>query len=619
MFRRLLTMSAAFALLASPAWGDEPKKPNPFADNQAAKPGKDAKDPKKDDGDKKDDTKAARVAHIKLAGDLSEAPTGDSLFGAPGENLRAKLDRIRKAGKDDRVKGLYLELGDLSVGFGKLNEVRVALAEFRKSGKKVTAFAEEMGAKAYLVAVCCDAVVLPESGGLSVYGLRAEVTYYKNTLDFLKLKADVLKMGNYKSAVEPYVTDTISKENREQLESILGDSYDNEVVGAIVKGRPAQKFDAEQVKAIIDQGPFTAKKALALGLVDTLIYQDQLPAFFKKQLGVEDVRVVENYGKAAAKEADFSNPFKLLEALSPAKKKESKEPKIAVIYVIGGIASGKGGVNPLMGGSSVGSETIVKAIQDAEKNPTVKAIVLRIDSPGGSALASDMIWRATKTCTKPVVASMGDVAASGGYYVAMAGKKIFAEPGTVTGSIGVFGLKIVTGGLEEMAGMKTFVISKGKNSGVNSSTFAWSESERKAMTATIEEIYDQFIDKGLEGRKAAGVDMDRARLLSLAGGRVWTGRQAKAAGLVDELGTIDDAIAYAKTLAKIDPATEMELYQLPKGGSFLDKLADGDFASPFGALRSIPGAEKAMKMAAPVLNTANDPVKMLMPFMIEWK
>ena len=170
-----------------------------------------------------------------------------------------------------------------------------------------------------------------------------------------------------------------------------------------------------------------------------------------------------------------------------------------------------------------------------------------------------------------------------------------------------------------MVGLKTTVISRGKNSGVNSTTFAWSETEREAMMKTIQEIYDQFIDKALEGRKAAGVDMDRAKLLSLAGGRVWTGRQAKAAGLIDELGTIDDAVAYAKTLAKIDPATEMELFHLPKGGSFLDKLADGDFPSPFGALKALPGGAKALKAVAPLLDTASDPVKVLLPFQIEFK
>jgi protease-4 len=276
-----------------------------------------------------------------------------------------------------------------------------------------------------------------------------------------------------------------------------------------------------------------------------------------------------------------------------------------------------------MGGATVGSDTMVAAIRQADKDETVKAIVLRVDSPGGSALASDVIWRALKVCKKPVVVSMGDVAASGGYYIAAAGKKIYAEPGTVTGSIGVFGLKLVTGGLEEWAGMKTEVVARGKNSGVASSTFAWSDSERKALTEYVEDVYAQFIDKSLAGRKACGKDMTRDELVKLAGGRVWTGRQAKANGLVDELGTLDDAIAGAKQLAGIDPKTEMELLNLPKGESILDRLMDGDFKLPFGSLaaeaRLVPGLDKAVRMAAPLLRTQKDPVKVMMPFVVEWK
>jgi protease-4 len=613
---RPLLLAAAVALAGLSARADEPKKPNPFIVDKS--PAKATDDKPKKVGDKDETELATRVAHIKLSGDLGEALPAEALFGEAKENLRAKLARIAKAAGDDRVKALYLELGDISAGFGKIHEVQTALAAFRKSGKPAVAFAESLGAKAYLVALSCDTVVLPESGGLELHGLRAELTFYKNTLDKLKLGVDVVKVGNYKSAVEPYTKETISKENREQVESLLDDNYDNEIVAAIVKGRPAQKFDAAKVKAIIDQGPFTARKAKELGLIDTLAYQDEIDGLMKKRLGHE-VRVVKDYGKPASKEADFSNPFKLLEALSPPKKKESKEPKIAVIYVIGGIASGKGSFSPLTGGESLGSDTIVEAIRQANKDETVKAIVLRIDSPGGSALASDVIWRATQLCKKPVVASMADVAASGGYYVAMGAKRIFAEPGTVTGSIGVFGMKLVTDDLEKFAGMNTVVISRGKNSGVNSMTFPWSESEKEAMGKVVEDIYAQFIDKALAGRKAAGVEIDREKLLSLAGGRVWTGRQAKANGLVDELGTVDDAVAHAKKLAGLDPKAELEILQLPKGSSFLDKIAEGDFGLPFGALRTIPGAARALKLAAPLLDTANDPVKVLMPFLVEWK
>jgi protease-4 len=621
MTRWLLSAVAVFAVaFAAPA--DEPKKENPFTSGKplADQKQKDEKKP----ADDKPEGKVARVAHIKISGALDESPVpAESLFGAPPENLGIKLDRIKKAAKDDRISALYVELKDLEIGFGKVNELRRAIADFRKAGKKAYAYAESLGTKEYLVALACDGIALPESGELALYGLRAEVTYYKNTLDLLKLKADVLKMGAYKSAVEPFITDKMSPENREQVTALLDDNYENEIVAAIVKDRPLKKWTAEDVKTVIDQGPFTAKRAYDLGLVDNLLYDDQLEAQLKKELKADEVRVQRDYAKAKAADVDFSNPFAMLSALSPKAAKASKEPKIAVIYAVGGIASGKGGADPLMGGESVGSDTMVKAIRQADKDETVKAIVLRVDSPGGSALASDVIWRALKVCKKPVVVSMGDVAASGGYYIAAAGKKIYAEPGTVTGSIGVFGLKLVTGGLEEWAGMRTEVVSRGKNSGVTSTTFAWSESERKTLTEGVEGIYDMFLDKSLEGRKAAGKNMTRDELVKLAGGRVWTGRQAKANGLVDELGTLDDAIAGAKQLAGIDPKKEMELLTLPKGESFLDRLMEGDFKLPFGSLtaeaRLVPGLDKAIRMAAPLLRTQKDPIKVMMPFVVEWK
>ena len=599
----------------------EGEKPNPFINPKAVpKP-----EPKKEDQPKKadPDAPAPRVAHIKISGSLGESPTADGPFGGGSENLRSKIDRIRKATQDERIKALYLELGSLEIGFGKLHELQAAIKEFRAAGKKAFAYSEELDTKAYLLALACDSISLPESGGLNLFGMRAEVSFYKDLLKLVSLEVDVLKMGKYKSAVEPFLFDKMSAENREQMQSLLNDNFDNELVGAIVKGRPTQKFTAEQVEAIIDGGPYTAKKAAKLGLVDSLQYQDEFEAGFAKQLGVPEVRILHSYGKAKSTGPDFSNPLAMLEMLNPKKPAESKDPKIAVIHVVGGISSGTGSVSPMSGGESAGSDTIVEAIRDAEKNPTVKAIVLRVDSPGGSALASDMIWRALGVCKKPVVTSMGDVAASGGYYVAMNSKKIFAEPGTITGSIGVFGMKIVTGGLEERVGVKTEVISRGKNSGVNSMTFKWNETERKAMTDTIDDVYAQFIDKALAGRIAAGQKaMTREKLLELAGGRVWTGRQAKERGLVDELGTLDDAIAYAKKEAGIDPKTEMELLNLPKAQSFLDKLMDGKMELPFGLkseLKMLPGVEKALRNLAPILGSPKDRVKMVMPFVVEFK
>jgi protease-4 len=621
--RYLLSLIAAGAIassLSARADDENPFNPKKNDNTKKVEPKADEKKPVEKKDPAKEDVPLPRVAHIKLSGDLDESPTdGDSPFGGSSENLRMKLDRIRKAAKDSQVKALYLELGGLECGFGKLNELRRVIADFRATGKKVFAYAESLGTKEYLVALACDTITLPESGGLELVGLRAEVMFYKDGLKLLDLEADVLKMGKYKSAVEPFTQNQMSQENREQIQSMMDDNFEKELLAAMVVGRPAQKWTPEQAEKIIDQGPFTAKKAQKLGLIDDLKYQDDLEISFAKRLGIPEVKLERDFGKAKSKDLDLSSPFALLDILSPKKKPESKEPKIAVIHLIGGIDSGKGGFSPLSG-STVGSDTIIEAIREADKNPTVKAIVLRVDSPGGSALASDLIWRALKVCKKPVIASMGDVAASGGYYVTMNARRVFAEPGTVTGSIGVFGLKLVTGGLFNKVGLKIEVVSRGKNSGAASSTFKWTDSERAALTETVEDVYETFLTKALEGRVANGQKMTMEQLKELAGGRVWTGRQAKANGLVDELGTLDDAIAYAKKEAGVDPKKEMELLMLPKPVSFLDKLMEGGL--PFGLSvewKKIPGAEKALKGLAPILTAPNDRVRMAMPYVIEWK
>lgn len=617
MKRWLLSLALAGGLVGTAALAQNPFK----GKGDDAKPA----EKKADKKDAKDDA-SIRVAHIKFGSDLDESPVpAESLFGPPAENFSMKLARIKKAAKDENIGGLYLDLDGFSAGFGKLHELRVALAHFKKSGKKIFAYSEEYSARAYLLAAECDLVALPESGGVELVGMRAEVTFYKNTLDLLRLKADVLKVGDYKAAVEPFLRDSMSKENREQIESMLDDNFANEMVNPIAKGR---KLDTAKVKEIIDLGPFTAAKAKDLGLVDEVLYDDQFADAMAKKLGAKAVKVERNYGKPKAQKLDLSNPFALLEMMGGGGKvvRESKEPKIAVIYAVGSITSGKsggGGPLPFMGGDSVGSETIVAAIRQAEKDATVKAIVLRVDSPGGSALASDVMWREIIKCKKPIVASMGDVAASGGYYISMGCKKIYAEPGTITGSIGVFGLKLVTGDLEAWGGMKTEVVSRGKNTGVTSSTFPWTESERKSMMEIVEAVYDQFTSKAVEGRKAAGVDMTKEKLLKIASGRVWTGRQALANGLVDELGTLDDAIAGAKKFAGIDPSKEMELLVLPKASSFIDQLMEGEAKLPFGKMEisalQLPGMEKAVRMAAPLLATRKDFVKAMLPYSVEFK
>jgi protease-4 len=565
----------------------------------------------------------ATIAHIKLGGGLDETPTsGEPLFGSGNENFKSKLDRLKKAKTDPKVKGVYLQIDGLGIGYGKQDELRRAIADVRAAGKKVFAFFESADTKDYLVAAAADVVAMPESGEINLVGVRAEVSFYKDMFEKLHIKADMLQMGDFKGAAEPYIRSSMSPQLRKQFETVIDDYFEESIIQTLVTSRPAQKWRHAQVKKLIDEGPYLAKRALAAGLVDQLAYADQFEQAFAKSLKVDSVKVVRNYGAGKKEDIDLSSPFAMFKLLASPKSVKSDKPKIAVIYAVGAIVSGSGG-GSLMGGEQVGSTTMVEAIHQAEKDDTVKAIVLRVDSPGGSALASDLIWDALRKSKKPVIASMGDTAASGGYYISMAAKKIYAEPGTLTGSIGVVGGKIVTGGLFDMVGIKTDTITRGANAGINSPSTPFTDSERAAYLVVMREIYDQFLDKALLGRQKAGVKMTREQLVNLAGGRIWTGRQAKDAGLIDELGTLDDAIAAAKGMTDLAKDVEPELLILPKSKSFLDKLLDSKNETralplqQIEALRAVPGGAKHLQMAEQLLQLSRERAWLMMPYRID--
>jgi protease-4 len=553
------------------------------------------------------------VAHIRLTGDLDEAPAAeDPLFGHGGENFRAKLERIRKARDDKEVKGLYLEIDGLAAGWGKLDELRRAIADFRKTGKKTFAYLQEGEPKDYLLALACDEVVMPEPAWLMLTGLRAEVSFYKGLFDKIGIKADMLQMGDFKGAAEPYTRTEMSPQFRQQLTGVLDDYFEKSLVGTVAEARRGKGLTAEKVKQLIDEGPFSAKAAVRLGLIDRIAYAEEFKASFKAAFKADDVAISKDYGKAKSKDVSLANPFELLKLFSPSKSKESKNPKIAVIYATGLITTGKSS-GSIFGEGTCGSTTMIEAIRQADKDKTVKAIVLRVDSPGGSALASDLIWNELVHCKKPVVASMSDTAASGGYYISMAAKKIYAEPGTLTGSIGVVGGKMVVGGLEKKVGLTTDIISRGANAGILSTTTPFSESERKAMTALMRETYDGFVTKALEGRKRAGCAMTRERLQDLAGGRVWTGRQAKANGLVDELGTLGDAMMAARKVAGVSESETLETLELPEGRSWLDALLESHSDAELRALAPLLRQVPELRGVEALLRLRGEPVWVLMP------
>lgn len=388
-----------------------------------------------------DKSAAATWAHIELKGSYAEGPQMMGLFGEASESLSEALGRLDKAAKDDGVTGVVLKIDGPQIGRGKLNEFRQAISRVRAKGKKVVAYLDSAAGGDYLVAAGCDEVVMPESGVLMLLGVRSEVSFYKNLFDFLGVKAEMLRVGEYKSAAEPYSRTEMSKEFREELEQVLGDFYD-QMVEQVATGRG---LTTEKVKAAIDNGPHTANAAKELGLITRVAYEDELTGILKGDKADTTIKLAKRYGKKKI-DTDFSGftgmmkMMEMLMGLEP-KARASKNPKIAVIHASGMIMPGASS-SDFLGDSTLGSDTLVKAIEKASSDATVKAIVLRVDSPGGSALASDLIWRALEKVEKPIVASMGDVAGSGGYYIAMGADTIFAEPGTITGSIGVVGGKI---------------------------------------------------------------------------------------------------------------------------------------------------------------------------------
>jgi protease-4 len=568
-----------------------------------------------------DEKPVATLAHIRLHGNLDESPVAeDPLFGTSTENFQNKLDRIHKAAKDKNIQGLFLELDGLGIGWGKLHELRKAIADFRGSGKKSFAYLESGDTKDFLLAIACDEVCLPESGWLMLTGLRAEVSFYKDLLDKIGVKADMLQIGDYKGTGEVLTRTSMSPQFRERLESVLDDHFEKDLVELIAKSRASKKLTTERVKALIDQGPFTARAAAEAGLIDRVVYLEQFQETLKSDLKAEQVKISKNYGHAKEEEIDFSNPFAIFKLFKPPTKAGTKGPAIAVIYASGVIVTGKS-VESVLGGETVGSTTLIEAIRQAEKDRNVKAIVLRVDSPGGSALASDLIWNQLSQSKKPVVASMSDVAASGGYYISMAAQKIFAEPGTLTGSIGVVGGKIVIGGLYDTLGLKTEVITRGAHAGILSSTSPFSDSERKAMTTLMMDVYVQFVDKAIKGREKAGKKFERSDFLKLAEGRVWTGRQAKARGLVDELGTLEEAIAAAKVMAGMAKDAEVELLLLPKPRNFIDMLLESrsETRLPYSAMKNLPVFRAFPEISDPaksveaLLQLRSEPVWTILP------
>ncbi|MCX5801913.1 MAG: signal peptide peptidase SppA [Candidatus Eisenbacteria bacterium] len=481
---------------------------------------------------------------VSLGGTLPEEAT--SLFDMPllekqQITLKDVLECLDKAKIDKRIRGVVVKISPFYFGWSKTEEIRDKLVWFKeKTHKPVVCYLISGGDKEYYLASACDKVYMPEASDLFVDGLVSEVTFLRGTLDKLGITPDMEHIGIYKSASDMLTQKTFTEAHREVANAML-DDYFNRLVDAIAKARG---FKPEEVRKLIDEGSFTAPEALRAGLVDSLIYEDELHTL----LGVK-------------KEAEFTTvSLEDYVRVRPASLKIARGPKIAVIYAVGTITEGKSSYSPLWG-KTLGSDTMVEALRDARKNKDIKAIVLRIDSPGGSGLASDIVWREVKLAEreKPFVASMSDVAASGGYYIAMAADTIVAEPGTVTGSIGLVSGKFGTKGLYDKLGMNREIVTRGANAAMFSDTRSFTPAERRKLLEQMWEWYIAFVRKVAEGRGMTEKEVD-----GVARGRVWTGAQAVDVGLVDVIGGLDRAVEIAKVQAGIPKDSPVTLAIYPK-------------------------------------------------------
>jgi protease IV len=498
---------------------------------------------------------------LRIDGSLPEMDSASvlgQLFESP-PTVRSIVDALRKAKVDSRISSVVIRPTGTAALWGKVQEIRDAISDFRRSGKPIVAYMEYGGEQEFYLSTACDKVFLMPTASLDLTGIATYELFLRGMLDKIGAYPDTLHIGEYKTASNTFTEHTYTAAHREMAESLNTDLY-QQLIRGIAEGR--HKSEGE-VKSLIDHGPFLPEDALKAGLIDDLAYEDQ----------------VDDKVKLAPSGRPHYLELSEYRQVSGSSLGLDKGPRIAVIYAVGVIASGKSSYES-PSGLVVGADTINEYLRTARGDSGIKAIVLRIDSPGGSALASDVIWREVVLTRqqKPVIVSMSDVAASGGYYIAMPASAIVAEPSTLTGSIGVVLTKFAIGGTLNKVGINMEGVSNGKYADLYSPVRAFTPEERAMMMTSMQATYDTFVEKAAQGRNTTPERID-----AIGQGRVWTGRQAKEIGLVDELGGLDRAISIAKQRAKIPQESGVEIVTYPGKRSFYDVLRNPFGASDYGA------------------------------------
>jgi protease-4 len=492
------------------------------------------------------------VLRLTMRGSVPEFRTTESLdelLGKPQPSLFTYYRKLKQASHDPNVAGLVLRIKPFGLGIAKMEELRALLQEFKANGKWTACYADTFGEfgpgnGSYYLASACDTVYLNPVGELNLLGLNAEVPFLRGTLDKLHIFPDFDHIAEYKTAMNMLTEKSMTDAHKEMMESLVNDIYAH-LTDNIAASRG---LTPEAVRAAIDRGPLNAKTALQVKLVDGILFEDEFEDKIKAKTGGK-LSVVDDgsYG--------LDSPG---------------GERIAVVFGMGAIFVGESSSSPFDDSANMGSETYVKAFKQVRKDPSIKAVVFRVDSPGGSAIGSELIrHELVKTKKeKPVVVSMSDVAGSGGYWVSMSADKIIAQPSTITGSIGVVVGKFnMSGFWSDLLGITFGEVSAGKNADFYSSLKNFTPEQKQAMRTFMEEIYDDFVKNVAEGRKLPVEEVRR-----IGKGRVWTGAQGLDLKLVDRLGGLDAAIEEAKKLAKIPADKEVELVPYPKKKSFMDVL-----------------------------------------------
>lgn len=487
-------------------------------------------------------------ARMKVGGSLPDE-SGKKLFHAGVQTMPDVLDTLERVRRDRGIDGAILRLDGLSLGLARAQELRDAILGTRSAGKKVLCYVENADFRTYYVAAACDRIAMHPAATLDIAGVGAQLDYVKGTLDKLGIGVETARVGPYKGAPEPLIQKEPSPQTLEVTNALLDAAFDATVDG-IAKGR---NLEPGEVRAAIDGGFYSADAAKKAKLVDYVCYPDELSKTTADFLG-------KGYDGVGA-----------YRSVAPERRAWGAPPRIGILVASGGIAQGKSRSTPLSGEEILGSETLVGQINDAANDPSLKAVVLRVDSPGGDGFASDEVWHAIEKLKKkkPVVVSMANVAASGGYYISMGANEIWAEPGTITGSIGVFMLKPNLAGTFDKIDYHTYLLSRGQYSQLFTLARPWTPEEKDEAGRLIDMFYRDFLAKAAKGRKTTPEAVD-----AVARGHVWVGAKAKELGLVDKLGGLEDALDAAAALAHIPKSRYYEGVLLEPEGGPLSGLGD---------------------------------------------